>query len=328
MNASLNRRQLLAAATLAVLTAPGTLGAQGSATLRWLCGYPPGGAPDIVARKLAEKVSQRTGAGALVENKPGAAGRLAVGELKKAPADGSHMLVTPASVMTMYPHVYRQLGYDVFADVQPVCTVAATAFAVAIGPKVPAAVNDLESFARWCRANRAAAQCGNAGAGSMPHFVAILMAREARMEIDHIPYRGGVAAMQAAAAGEIASAIATEGATRSLQQAGKLRIIATTAAQRTATFPGAPTFTEQGFGSLAQREWFGVFVPGRTPPGAVSTLAELLQSALADEDVRDVWTKAGLTVEALGPQQLQAALRREHEFWGPIIRGSGFTPES
>jgi tripartite-type tricarboxylate transporter receptor subunit TctC len=328
MSSHLNRRALLAAASLGVLQWPGAVRAQAPDTLHLLCGYPPGGGPDIVTRKLAEKVSRRTGAAALVENKPGAAGRLAVGELKKAPPDGNTLLLTPASVMTMYPHVYRQLGYDVFTDVQPVCTVAATAFALAIGPKVPGSVTDFPSFVRWCRANRASAQCGNAGSGSMPHFMAILMAREAGMEIDHIPYRGGVPALQATAAAEIACAITTEGAARPLQQAGKLRVLATTAMERTATFPAAPTFHELGVRGMVHREWFGVFVPGRTPAAAVSSLADLLLSTLADADVRDVWAKAGLAAEGLGPRQLQLALRREHDFWGLTIRSSGFTPES
>lgn len=134
--------------------------------LRIVCGYPPGGSVDIVCRKLAERLGGgRLAMNAIVENKPGAAGRLAVDEVKRGPADGSVMLVTPASIVTMYPHIYRHLAYDPFTDLAPVSAVAATGFAFAVGSRVPAAVATIEDFARWCRANPSSAQCGNAGAG-------------------------------------------------------------------------------------------------------------------------------------------------------------------
>jgi tripartite-type tricarboxylate transporter receptor subunit TctC len=293
-----------------------------------LCGYPAGGSVDVVSRKLGEKVAQRTGAPAIIENRPGAAGRLAVQDLKKAPAGGRSLLVTPASVMTMYPHVYAQLGYDVFTDVQPVCTVAATAFALAVGPAVPASITTLEGFVAWCRANRAAAQCGNAGAGSMPHFMAILFGREAGIDLDHIPFRGGSAAMQAVAAGDLAAALGTESSAMALYQAGKLRVLATSAAERTRAFPQAPTFRERGHPALMQREWFGVFAPAGESRDVIARMGDLLRQPLGDRDVRDTWDRLGLQPDALDAGQLQAALRREYDFWGPLVRSSGFKPES
>lgn len=319
------RRVLLAGASGLALT-PFLARAQQPDLLRVLCGFPPGGILDVVARKLAEKLAGRVARNVVVENKPGAAGRLAVEEVKKA-APGSAMLVTPASVLTMYPHVFRQLSYDPFTDLVPVSTVATTAFALAVGPKVPAAVTTLRELVQWCRANPALAACGHAGAGSMPHFMVLLASRELGVELAPIPYRGGSAAMQGAAAGETAMALGTESAARALHQAGKLRVLATTWERRASFFVEAPTFRESGV-ELTQREWFGAFMPPRTTEAQVRAVVDQIRAAAHDADLRDTWERSSLAIEVSGPAALGDAMRAEHQFWGPVVRASGFTPES
>lgn len=297
-------------------------------TARILCGYPPGGVADLMSRTIAERLAGRLGTAVVVDNRPGAAGRIAVDELRRAPADGSVMLLTPASVMTLYPHVYRQLSYDPLVDVAPVATVANTAFALAIGPKVPASVTDVEGFVRWCRAHPQDAQCGNAGAGSMQHLLATLVARELGVGMVHVPYKGGPAAMQAAAGGEIAAALAPENSARASSTAGRLRVIATTTAERSTVFPESPTFRELGWPALAQREWFGVFMPARTPATTIEAAARALRQAVDAPELRGAWQRAGLGTESLAPAQLATTMREELGFWGPLVRASGFTPES
>lgn len=335
---NLNRRHfssLLAASGVALpwiarsqSLAPGQSRAQTVETLRILCGYPPGGSLDIVCRKLAEKMTGRYAASAIVDNKPGAAGRIAVEELRRAAADGSAMLVTPASIITLYPHVYQRLSYNVFEDLAPVSTVAATNFAFCIGPKVPAAVASFEAFLQWCKREPQAAQCANAGAGSFPHLMAVLLSRESGVKLAHIPYRGGLAAAQATAAGETAALFATENASRALHQAGKLRVLATTSDERTVFFPQTPTFRELRLQMLTQREWFGAFMPARTPTATLQKAADALRAALQEVDTREVWEKASLVADIAGPSQLQTMIRREHDFWGPVVKASGFVPES
>lgn len=323
---TISRRRLLITGLASLTAAPLKVQAQQPDLLRIVCGYPPGGAVDVIARKMAEKLAGRVARNVVVENKPGAAGRLAVDDLKKA-APGSAMLVTPASVVTMYPHVFRQLSYDPFADLAPVSTVATTGFALAIGPKVPAPVTTLREFVQWCRANPALASCGHAGAGSMPHFLVLLAARELGVELAPIPYRGGSAAMQGAAASETAMALGTESSARALQQAGRLRVVATAGDRRSAFFPEVPTFRESGI-ALAQREWFGTFMPARTPESQVRAMADAIRALTQEADVRDTWERISLTVDTSGPIALSEAMRSEHDFWGPVVRASGFTPES
>ena len=329
MTHHLNRRHFMLDALVTGATMCGWPAAQARpATLRLVCGYPPGGSVDIVCRKLAEKLTAAMSPTIIVDNKPGAAGRLAVDEVRKAAPDGATVLITPASVLTLYPHVYRHLAYNPFTDLTPVSAVCLSGFALAVGPKVPATVTTVEDFARWCRAEPQAAQCANPGAGSMPHLMAMQMAQALHVDISHIPYRGGSLAMQAAAAGEVAAALSTEASARPLHEAGKLRVLATTWTERSPFFPHSSTFQEQGLVRLAQREWFGAFMPSRTPPEFVQAAAKAIHDAMQEKDVRDTWERTGLVVESNTPQQLSAAMQSEHDFWAQVVRASGFTPEA
>lgn len=316
-------------ATTATLASPMRVqGQERQAVNRILCGYPPGGSVDLVARKLGEFLATAGGAPPVAENKPGAAGRIAVEELKRTPADGSTLLVTPASIMTMYPHVYRRLSYDPFSDVAPVSIVAMTAFALAVGPAVPADVDTVDAFRRWCRDQPRGVACGNAGAGSMPHFMAMLYARESGSPLTHVPYRGGSAAMQAVAASEVPCAIGTEASARALVDAERLRILATTAAARSTFFPRVPTFGNVGLPMLDQREWFGVFAAGGSAQAKLRAISDRLDAALQSVEVHKTWDRIGLTVAHADPAGLGETMRREHAFWGPLIRESGFVPEN
>lgn len=158
-------------------------------------------------------------------------------------------------------------------------------------------------------------------------MLATLLAREARLELTHVPFRGGAPSMQAVAAGDVPIAVVTESSARALHDAGKLRVLATTGDRRT-VFRDVATFQEQGWPALSQREWFGAFAPGRTPTAIVEQQASSLGAILGEAEVRDAWTRLGVLVDAMPPQQLQGAMQQEQGFWEPVIRQSGFTPES
>lgn len=332
MNHLHNRRRFLQSTlrlgAAAALGRSSTSWAQQRVTVRVLCGHPPGGSVDVVSRRIAERLGRDYARTALVENKSGAAGRLAVDTLKTSPADGSVLLVTPGSVVTMYPHIYKQLSYDVFNDLTPVAMVAATGFCLAIGPAVPASVRTLDAFLGWCKANPAQASCGNAGPGSFPHFMALLLARDTGVAFAHVPYRGGQQAMLALAGGQVSSVLATESSALTLEQGGKLRVLATTGSERSAFFPHAPSFNELDYKNLAQHEWFAAFMPRQAPTQLVTLAAVEIRAMLQEQEVRDIWAKMGLSPISSTPAELQRAMRKEHDLWGPIIRASGFTPEA
>ena len=297
-------------------------------TARILCGYPAGGSVDVVSRKLAERLGRGYARATLVETRTGAAGRLVFEALKSASSDGSVMLVTPGSAVTMYPHIYRPLSYDVFNDLTAVAMLASTEFCLAIGPAVPASIRTLEEFGAWCKANPNLASCGNAGAGSFPHFMAVLMARDTGLPFTHVPFRGGSPAMLALAGGQVTSAMATESAALTLAKSTKLRVLATTATGRSSFFPEVPSFNEMGYKNLAQREWFAIFMPRAAPAALAATVADEVRSMITEPEVRETWARIGLSTISSTPGELQAALRKEHDFWGPIIKASGFTAES
>ncbi|MCG3188368.1 MAG: hypothetical protein LKCHEGNO_00353 [Burkholderiaceae bacterium] len=301
--------------------------AQGRDTMRIVIGFPPGPF-DAMCRRLADSLKALSGRNVIVENKTGAAGRLAVDAVKAAAADGSTLLVTPASVLTMYPHVYKNLSYDPFKDLAPVGLVARTGFALVLGPMVPKPVDTLEAFDAWCRDNPAQAQCGNPGAGSFPHFMAVLLAQELKLPLGHVPFRGSALSMQAVAGGQVAAAMGTEAASLTLQQTGRVRVVAVTNPERSPRLPEVPTFRELGHERLSQREWFGAFMLAGASASVVAHASEQLGVALRGDEVREAITRAGFAPESSSPAQLGELLRGEHAFWGPIIKASGFKPES
>ena len=331
MSTQPSRRRFLAYAlpAAAVLSVPHRIFAQGMPeTARILNGYVPGGSLDTISRKLAERMTGRWARNVIVENKPGAAGRLAVEALRNSAADGTHMLVTPGSVVTMYPHIYKQLSYDVFRDLAPVSIVAVSGFALAVGPAVPVTVRTFDDFVAWCKANPGGANCGNPGAGSFPHFMAMLLARDAKVALTHVPFQGGLTAMRAVAGGQVAAALSTEASAVGLEQAGRIRVLATSGNERSAFLAQAPTFREIGYPNLSQREWFAAFMPARTPASSTSAAAEAIRTVMREPEVRDVWHRAALSAEVSTPTELLQAMHAEYDFWGPIIRASNFSPES
>lgn len=134
--------------------------------------------------------------------------------------------------------------------------------------------------------------------------------------------------MTDAAAGHVSAALATEGSGLALLRAGKLRALATSGVDRSPHSPQAPTFDELGLKRLTQREWFGAFMPRNTPAVMVSAAHQIIDAATREPGVRDAWQAMAMTAESSLPAELQSALRAEYEFWGPIIRASGFTPEA
>lgn len=297
-------------------------------TLRVVVGYPPGGSVDTVARRLAERLAGSCARVAVVENRPGASGRLAVDAVRTAAPDGSSLLVTPGSVVTMYPHTFRGLSYDPFVDLVPVSIVGATEFALSVGPSVPTSVRTMAGLAEWARSRGGPVACGNAGSGSFQHFLALLVARETGIALNHVGYKGSAAAATGLAGGEIPVSVSTESSVIGHERAGRVRVLATTGAARSDWFPHASTFGELGWPALVQREWFAAFMSKGTPADAAAAASEAIRALMLEPDVREAWTRTGLRPEASTPDALRAAQRAEHDFWGPIIRASGFTPEA
>lgn len=297
---------------------------------RILYGFPPGSAGDVAARRVAERLAG-TGyarAAAIVDNRSGAGGRLALEALKAAPADGSVLALAPMSTLALYPHVYRRLGYDPLADFAPVSLVALAHHGLAVGPAVPAAVQDLTTFLAWARAHPEQATLGSPGAGSLPHLLGVLLGQSGGALLRHVPYRGSVPAVTDLVGGQIAALCTPAADLVAQQRAGRLRVLATSGAARLPFLPATPTFAEQGWNELTAEDWFGLCAPARCPPAVLAAAGEAVGAALADRTLAAELEDAGLVARASSAAAMAASLRAEHARWGALVRRSGFSADS
>jgi tripartite-type tricarboxylate transporter receptor subunit TctC len=292
---------------------------------RILVGFPPGGAPDTVARLIAEQMKDYAPS-IIVDNHPGAGGRLALEALKNADADGSVLGIAPGDLITLFPHVYRVLNYDPLRDFAPVTTVCTAQFVFVVGPMVPSGVKTLADFVDWCRANPKLATFGSPGAGTLPHFLGSSLARLAGFELVHLPYKGGVQAIQDLLAGQLPAAVFTLAAVLAHVLSGRFRALATTAPRRSTLFPNVQTVREAGYPALEGVIWIGLLVPAATPVSIVAALNASLRHALDSDAVKAGLASQSLAVAGSTPSELAELIRSDTTRWGDLVKGSGFTP--
>lgn len=327
-----NRRQFIqAAAGATVLGALSPLQALAQALdqVKVFYGFPAGSSGDSVARRVSEKfagTAYSRNAG-VVENKPGAGGRIALESLKAAPADGSVLAVAPVSALANYPHVYKKLAYDP-KDFAPVSIAAIVHHGLAVGPLVPATVRTLRDFIAWAKANPTLASYGSPGAGSTPHFLGALLGISTGTDLKHVPYRGSVPGVTDVVGGQIAAMVTPHGDFIANHKAGKLRLLATSGPKRSPYAPDVPTFAEQGFGELTTEEWFGFYAPARTPAPVIAAANAAINNALKDKSVMDALAVVGLIPQGSTVEGMAKWQQAETEHWGPLIRKIGFTAES
>lgn len=293
---------------------------------RIISGFPPGGTVDVLARRVADKLRGNYANNVVVENKPGAAGQIGVLTLRDAPADGSAMLLTPSSMLSIYPYTYPKLQYRL-DDVAPVSLAAYIHHGIAIGPAVPASVKTLKDFLAWTKSNPEKANFGSPGAGSMPHMIGSLLSKFTATELRHIPYRGTVPGVQDLAGGQISAFCGPIGDYLPHVKTGRLRVLAVSGKQRSPFLPEVATLRELGH-PLTVREWYGFFLPGKAPADAVRRASAYLQPVLAQPDVLEFGKQFGLEVQSSPAPVLADLLKADAEEWRRLIKQVGFTAES
>jgi tripartite-type tricarboxylate transporter receptor subunit TctC len=296
--------------------------------VRLITGSPPGSVLDLFSRRVSEGLKPAYARSALVENKTGASGQIAVSAVKTAAPDGATVLVTPMPQMGIFPHTYKKLPYDPQLDFIPVSMGAVFDLAFAVGPAVPASVKTMNQFLDWCKSEPKGAAFGSPAAGSTPHFVGVMAARAANADLTHVPYRGPTPAISDMVGGQIAAACSTVGDFMSYAEAGRCRIIATTGAQRSRFAPDVPTFVEQGFKDIVVNDWFGLFVPAKTPPATVQRLNAALKGVLADATVTKALQDNGLQAQWSSPEELATRLKADLARWGPVVVALKFSADS
>ncbi|MFM8548796.1 MAG: Bug family tripartite tricarboxylate transporter substrate binding protein [Betaproteobacteria bacterium] len=329
---ALSRRQALQSASAASLLA--TVGqrawaqAQQVDTLRVITGFPPGGTSDTICRKVADKMAPGYARVAVVENRTGAGGQIAAQALKTAAPDGSTVLQTPMSILGVYPHIYRKLPYDPVGDFVPVTLGCTFDFGFAVGPQVPASVRNLADFFAWCKLNPTLANFGSPAAGSVPHFIGVLLGRQGGVDLKHVAFRGTQPAILDMIGGQIAAVSGPIGEFTQHVAAGKARLLAASGAKRSPFAPDTPTMIEQGLKDFAFDEWFGFYVPAKTPGAIVARLNAAMRAALAAPETVSGLATMGLEAKSSSPEELAARLKADTDRWGPLVKAIGFTADA
>lgn len=323
------RQQLQSTGASALLAGIGqrAFAQAGIETATIVTGFAAGGTSDTICRRVATKLSPDYARAAVVENRTGAGGQIAVGYVKGRPADGTTILQTPTSILTIYPHIYKKLPYDPMVDLTPVTIGCIFDFGFAVGPAVPASVKTVPEFLAWAKANPAGANYGSPAAGSTPHFIGALLGKKGGVELKHAAYRGTQPAMLDLLGGNISAVSGPIGDITQHLPTGKVRILGVSGAKRSRFAPDVPTFGEQGIQDMAHSEWFAFFLPAKASPELVARLNASMKNALAQKDVVDGLGTFGLEAMSSTPAELTELLKKDTAKWAPIVKEVGFTAE-
>ncbi len=315
---------LMAIAGLATaLAATGTAAQPLDGPLRIVVGYAPGGATDRVARIVGDKLASKLGVPVIVDNKPGAGGRLAAQQVKVTPANQNVLMLANPAVMVVAPLVFKDNGYDAERDFVPVSHVNDYDFALAVSPTLP--VRELNHLLAWMRANPQQANVGVPATGSLPHFFGLMVGEKAKVQTQVIGYRGSAPLLNDLIGGQVPIAVDTEDVVIPQHDGGKLRILAISGAKRSPFAPSVPTFKEAGL-DLAASGWNTFFAPVTMPREKVERLATAIREVMQDPDTVRKFTDSKMTPVVSTQAQTAAMLKAYRLQWGPVVQKSGYQP--
>jgi len=284
--------------------------------------YPAGGGSDVSARLIADKLKDSLGQTVIVENKPGAGGRIGTEYVKGQPADGATMLAVNPALFVVAPVVFSKLAYDPDADFAPVSPIYTYQFCVSV--PATSAIKDVKGLIEWIKKNPNQANYGSPAAGSLPHFFGLMIGKAAGVEMVHSSYNGSGPLVTALIGNQIPMGVDAYD-TQSAYHPDKIRILATAGAARKKA--DIPTFKEEGFPEIEGVGWNAIVVPAKTPKAVIDKLSAAIAKAVKSPDV--VEKIQGLGSEPVGttPEEFSATLKKDRERWVPIIKASGFKAE-
>jgi tripartite-type tricarboxylate transporter receptor subunit TctC len=277
------------------------------------------------AQLISDSIGNAMGRPVVIERRPGATGRIAAEALKNAPPDGTTLYLAPIVVPVLAPMVFRNLTYDPAKDFAPVAQVLTFRYVLAVSPNHPATTG--EEFIAWAKAHPKEASYGTSGAGSVPHFLGVMISQTTGTELLHVPYKGS-APMQADLMGaQIACGIESLTNLIELHRTGRVRILAVSGVGRSPLAPSIPTFREQGLTSGDVVGWVGVFAPAKTPKTVVDRLSMAIVGALKTPTIRETFLSLGVEPTGTTPEEFAAIIVADTARWAPVIKASGFTAE-
>ena len=291
-------------------------------------GFPVGGGlGDQVARPLIEHLRGKFPQPFIYDAKPGAGGRIAAEFVKRAAPDGNTLFGCPSTVMTLHPHVFKKLPYDTLADFTPIAGLCSYTAVFTAGPGLPADIRTVTDYLKWAKANPGSANYGVPATGSSLHLAGAMLGRQAGVDMQAVPYKGGAPLLTDLRGGQIPVSFNVVSEVLPHVRAGTLRALAVSAPTRWKALPDTPTLTELGFKDVAFVDWLAWYGPAGIPAVKVNALNAAVNDALGSAAMQDVIGKNGLEVMRVSPEALGAQVRQNHAFWAQVVKATGFTPE-
>jgi tripartite-type tricarboxylate transporter receptor subunit TctC len=315
----------LAAGAVALSAVSGAARAQAypSRPVRLIIGVAPGSAPDIVGRLMAQWLSERLGQPFVVENRPGGGGNIAIEAVVKAPADG-HTLLLVTIQSAVNATLYDKLNYDFLRDIAPVASISRQTLALEVNSSIPA--RTVPEFIAYAKANPGKLSMATPGNGSTNHMAGELFKLMAGVDVVHVPYRGGAAALTDLIGGQVQMMFGDLTSSMEYVRAGKLRALAVSTAARSAALPDVPPLADFLPGYDASG-WFGIGAPKATPAALVERLNREVNAGLADPTLKARVADLGAVVFAGSPASFGDFIADETEKWRKVIRAAGIKPE-
>ena len=318
-------RRLMLTTGAALLAAP-ALRAQGTGTpawptrpIRWIINFPPGGAADTLSRVLAEAVGGHLGQPVVPENRVGAGGMVGADIVAKARGDAHVAMMSSGASHGIGPVLYRNVPFDPLADFTHLHLVGTFSCVLAVNNDLPA--RDVAEFVALARSRPIA--YGSGGNGTLNHLSGQLLARDAGIRLEHVPYRGSAAALTDTMGGQIPCLMESLPIALPHLQAGRLRPLAVTGEARDPTLPGVPTFAEAGYPGVTTTNWFGASAPAGIPEAVADRWVAEIGDALRTGTVRDRFARIGVTPGALAREGYTVLVRSELDRWRPVIAEAG-----
>ena len=306
---------LLVAATLAqAQTYP-------SKPVKIIAGFPPGGAADLLARVVADKLSALLGQTFVVENRPGAGGTIGADAVAKAAPDGYTLLLGAAASQTIAPAIYKSLPYDAAKDFKPVALVATIPVTLVVHPSV--AANNVRELVAVMKAASAPMQYASSGSGAIPHLAGELFQLSQGVKLVHVPYKGAPLAMSDLLSGRVQLMFDNLPTVLAHIRSGKLRALAVAGTKRARALPDLPTLAEAGVPNAEVGSWFGVLAPAGTPEAIVGALTREIGKALAADDAKGRLDAMGAEPTYLTPEEFARLIRADTEKWARLVKATG-----
>jgi tripartite-type tricarboxylate transporter receptor subunit TctC len=311
---------VLSASLLLAVAQPVSAQGYPSKPMRVIVPYAPGGATDLIARLVGQKLTERLGQPVIVENRPGAGGVIGAEAGAKAPADGHTVLLAVPAEMVVLPHL-QKMPYRVDRDFAPVSLAAVTPLILVVHPALP--VKTVQNLIALARSRPGQLTYASAGTGGVQHLAGELLKISAKIDLVHVPYKGAGPVIPDLLGGHVPMFFSGMPPAMPHVRAGKLRALAVTTAKRSPTVPEVPTMQESGMPGFDISNWFAYFVPAGTPPEVIAKLNAEVNRALRLQDVREKLANVGAEVVGTSPQELQKFVQAESEKYARVIKASG-----